>query len=122
MELRPKYVVFASTTALIGAFFALMVIILALDINGSDLAVKMGFGLLSLILFIAVAGSLSKNGQWSWRFLIFMEVVCTVVPMLAFLFDVMEFAFCVVMVALGCIMIIFTTTAETKRWVETDRV
>ena len=122
MEVRPKHVVFASTAALIGAFFALMVTILALDIGKSGLEVKIGFGLLSLILFLAVAGSLSKNGQWTWRFLIFMEVICTAVPMIAFLFGVMEFAFCLAMVALGCVMIVFTTTTETRRWVETDRI
>ena len=119
---RPRDVIFASATALVGAFFALMATILALDITAPGFEIKMGFCMLSLILFIAVAGSLMKNGQWSWRFLIFMEIVCTAVPMLAFVFDVMEAPFMVTLVLLGCLIIVFTTTVETRRWIEADRV
>ena len=133
MEERPMLVVVTSTLALIGAFFALMVTIFAL-IPDSSLtlddpefgikldALEMGFCLLSLILFIAVAGSLSYNGQWSWRFLIFMEVLCTAAPMLSFLFGAMDIEFTITLVFLSCLTIVLTTTNEVKRWIEVDRV
>jgi hypothetical protein len=82
----------------------------------------MGFCLLSLILFIAVAGSLSSNGQWSWRFLIFMEVMCTAVPIVANIFNAIDFPFTVTLVILSCLTIVFTTTEESKRWIEVDRI
>jgi len=130
MEERPTLVVVASTLALIGAFFALMVTIFALDFTRTEGALdlvgspelKMGFCLLSLILFIAVAGSLSFNGQWSWRFLIFMEVMCTAVPILGYLFGAIDFPFTVTLVVLSCVTIICTTTGEVKTWIESDRV
>ncbi|MCL2786240.1 MAG: hypothetical protein FWD81_03335 [Methanomassiliicoccaceae archaeon] len=122
MEERPIYVVVASTLALIGAFFALMVTISGLRVTEDGLELRMGFCLLSLILFIAVAGSLSSNGQWSWRFLIFMQVLCTAVPILAHIFGVIDFPFTVTLVILSCLMIVFTTTQESRRWIEADRV
>jgi len=130
MEERPTFVVVASTLALIGAFVALVVTIFALDFTRTDGAfdlltspeLAMGFCLLSLILFIAVAGSLSFNGQWSWRFLIFMEVMCTAVPILSYLFGAIDFPFTVTLVILACLTIVFTTTHEVRDWIESDRV
>jgi hypothetical protein len=99
-----------------------MATILALDIAADDFAVRMGFCMLSLILFIAVAGSLMNNGQWSWRFLIFMQVMCTAVPILAFVFDIMDLPFTLTLVILGGLMIVLTATNEVRLWIEGDRI
>jgi len=127
-------VVVASTLALIGAFFALVVTIFALitifeSIDPAaaaaeeyNLGLYMGFCLLMLILFIAVAGSLNSNGQWSWRLLIFMEVLCTAVPVVAYLFDVVDIPSMVALVVIGSLMVVFTTTTDSRRWVESDRI
>ena len=123
MEGRPNHVIIASTAALIGAFFALVAAVLGLNIAETEgFEMKIGFCILSVILFIAVAGSLNKNGQWSWRFLIFMEVLCTAVPILAYIFEALEFPYCVTLVLMACLAIVFSATYETKRWVESDRV
>ena len=133
MEERPNNVVVASTAALIGAFFAFVSAVLigrgitdnssvfnVFEIEGFE--IKITFCILSVLLFIAVAGSLNKNGQWSWRFLIFMEVLCTAIPMLAYIFGAMDFTFCITLVIMACLSIIFTATHDTKRWVEDDRI
>ena len=86
MEERPSYIVAASILALIGALFSLVVLITEFDMLAEDFAMKTGFLLLAVILFIGVAGSLNMNGHWSWRFLIFMEVLCAAVPITALLF------------------------------------
>ena len=119
---RPKNVVLAVTAAWVGAFFVFMATVVGLDIAADGFGIKIGFCMLSLILFIAVAGSLTKNGQWSWRFLIFMEVLCTATPILAFMFDAMDFAFTLAILILGGVMIVFTTPEDTKRWIESDRI
>jgi cytochrome bd-type quinol oxidase subunit 2 len=122
MEGRPKNITFASGLAMIGAIFVLMATILGLDLRDENMAAMIGCCLLSLLLFLAICGSLYTNGQWSWRFLIFMEVMCTAVPLISFLFGMMQFMFSVTLVAISCIIIGLTTTKEAKRWVEADRV
>jgi len=119
---RPRDVVFATATALVGAFFVFMAIVVGMDITADDFGLKAGFCLLSLILFLAVAGSLMKNGQWSWKVLLFMEVVCTVIPAFAFIFEAMDLLYFLAAMVLGCVTIVFTATAETRRWIEADRI
>jgi hypothetical protein len=122
MEERPKGVVIASGIALVGAFSALIAIVFGLDLAAEGLGLKMSIFALSLALFLAIAGSLFKNGQWSWRFLIFMEVFCAILPVIAYIFGYIDFLYVVVFVFIAALTVLFTTSADTKRWVEADRV
>ena len=123
MNKRPKYVVIVSVLALIGALFATVATILsAIDINSDGLITSLLFSLLTLSLFMAVAGSLNADGQWSWKFLIFAEVLCAAVPITAYMYGVMEIVFCAALVILASVMIVLTTTDEIKDWVDTDRI
>ncbi|MDR0791263.1 MAG: hypothetical protein LBE47_01855 [Methanomassiliicoccaceae archaeon] len=122
MEDRPKSVIAASAIALIGALFALVVITLELDVGAKGIGLKMTVCVLLLVLFIAIAGSLFKNGQWSWRFLIFMEVFCAVFALFACIFEIIDLTQGAIFIILACLMILFTTPEHAKRWVEADRV
>jgi hypothetical protein len=122
MSDRPKSVVLASSTALVGALFVVAVAISGLDIEADGFVSKMGFCALLLVFFLAISGSLYMNGQWSWRFLIFAEALCTAVPILAYLVDALELVFCAAILILSCLTLVFTTTREAKRWVESDRI
>ncbi|MCL2711874.1 MAG: hypothetical protein FWD37_01170 [Methanomassiliicoccaceae archaeon] len=122
MDERPKNIVFASGLAVIGAMFALMVTILQLDLAAEGMEAKLGCCLLTLLLFLAIGGALFANGQWTWRFLIFMEVMGAAVPLISFLFGMIPFMFSATLVAISCLIIGLTTTKEARRWVEADRI
>ena len=122
MEERPSYVVAASILALVGALFSLVVLITEFDLLSEDFALRTGLQLLSVLLFIAAAGSLNKNGRWSWRFLIFMEVLCAAVPITALLFGYTYILYCVSLVLLAGAAIVLTATDDARRWIEADRV
>ncbi|MCL1984704.1 MAG: hypothetical protein FWG58_04840 [Methanomassiliicoccaceae archaeon] len=122
MDGRPKNVFIASILALLGALTALAGLVIYMDIGTDDFIVKTALYLLLLILFLAVAGSLSKDGQWSWRFLIFMEVLCGVFPVVAYVLEKVPIFIAAVLVALACLMILFTVSGKARRWVEIDRV
>ena len=122
MEEKPRSVNLAMTAALVGALFTLLLTIIRLDLDAEDFMKQIGFCLLLMIIFIAIAGSLNTNGQWSWRFLIFMQVLCAAVSIVAYLYEAVDLPFCITLVILIGLMIMFTTTNETKRWVEADRI
>jgi len=122
MNERPKYVVIASTAALFGVFFAALAAIMALIDNANGLATSISFCLLSLVLFLGVFGSLNANGQWSWRFLIFMTVLCAAVPLIAYIYGSIDLLFAAILVFLAAVTIVLTTTGEVEDWVETDRL
>jgi len=122
MERRPKLVIIASLLAIAGAFVALLVAVLGLDTGADGLLRKMGFSLLTMALFIAVFGSLSMNGQWTWRFLIFMQALCAAVPIMGYAFKAIDIVSCVILVILAALMIVFTSTEKAKDWVEADRL
>jgi len=122
MDERPKNVIIASAAAVFGALFALAVFIIEFDINASNLAIKSAFYMLSLVLFLAVAGSLYENGRWQWKFLIFMQVLCAMVPIVASMLEVMTFACSAVLVLLAFAMIVFTSTHKAQRWIDSDRI
>ncbi|MDR0778422.1 MAG: hypothetical protein LBE48_03165 [Methanomassiliicoccaceae archaeon] len=119
---RPKSVVIASGLALLGVLFALAAIITGLDLAAERLGTKMAIYILLMVLFLAVAGSLYKNGQWSWRFLIFMEVFCAVLPVAAYIFEFLDSFYTLALAAVACLTIMFTTTRGTKRWIDADRI
>ena len=121
MEYRPKCAVIASALALVGALIALVTVIQGLEIT-EGIGMRMALCLLSMVLFIGVAGSMSPNGQWTWRFLIFVQIICTVVPVLAYSLGAMDMMFCAVLVVISAVIIMLTTTRKTKRWVEIDRI
>jgi len=122
MNERPKHVVIASAAAIFGVFFAAVVTAMTL-IDGADgLATSMSFCLLSLVLFLGIFGSLNKNGQWSWRFTIFMAVLCAAVPIMAYIYGAMDLVFMVILVLLASVVIIFMATGDAEDWVETDRL
>ena len=122
MEDRPKCVVMALTLALTGVLIALVAVIHAIKITEEGLGTRMAFCLLSMVLFMGIAGSMSHNGQWTWRFVISMEILCTVVPVLAYSFGAMDFVFCVLLVTVSCAMTLLTTAGKAKRWIEIDRI
>ncbi|MCL2607105.1 MAG: hypothetical protein FWD92_00905 [Methanomassiliicoccaceae archaeon] len=122
MEERPKNVIIASAAAALGAVFVLAVFIIEFDINASDLAIKTAFYMLSFVLFLAVLGSLYENGRWPQRFLIFMQVVCAMVPIIAFMLEAMILLCSAVLVILAFVMIVFTSTHKAKRWIDSDRI
>ena len=108
--------------AMIGAFFALAVAVIGLDTGSEGLTTKMAFSLLTLALFLAVAGSLNVNGQWSWSFLVFAEALCAAVPIIGYVCGAMDLLFCLILVILASVIILMTTTPKVKRWIEADRV
>jgi len=122
MERRPNLVIIASLLAIAGAFVALVVAVVGLDVEADGLLRKMGFSLLTMALFIAVFGSLSMNGQWSWRFLIFVQALCAAVPIVGYAFKAIDIVSCVLMVILAAFMIVLTSTEKAKEWVEADRL
>jgi peptidoglycan/LPS O-acetylase OafA/YrhL len=122
MENRPSSVVIASLLALLGAFVALIVAVIGLDIEGEGLLMKMAFSLLTMVLFLALAGSLNKNGQWSWRFVIFAAALCAAVPIMAYAFKAMNFAASLFLVVLAAVIILMVSTEKTKDWIEADRL
>jgi len=122
MEERPSYIVAASVLALTGALFSLAVLISEFDILAEDFALRTGLHLLSVILFIGIAGSLNMNGQWSWRFLIFMEALCAAVPITALLFEFTGILYCAALVLISAVVIILTASNGARRWVEADRI
>ncbi|MCL2143422.1 MAG: hypothetical protein FWH44_04095 [Methanomassiliicoccaceae archaeon] len=121
MDDRPVYVVIASILALAGAVAALAVAVNGLDIEAEGLLTKMAFSLLTMALFLAVAGSLNMNGQWSWRFLIFAEVLCAAVPAAGYAFGAIDLIFSAVIVIIAIFVILITTAPGVKRWVDADR-
>jgi len=122
MNERPKNVVMASTAALLGALFAALAAILALIDNANGLATSISFCLLSLVLFLGVFGSLNTDGQWSWRFLIFMTVLCAAVPLIAYIYGSIDFLFAAILVFFAAVAIILTSTDKVADWVESDRL
>jgi len=122
MNERPKNVVIASSAALFGVFFAALAAVMTLIDNANGLAAGMSFCLLSLVLFLGVFGSLNANGQWSWRFLIFMTSLCAAVPIIAYIYGSMSIVFTAVLVFLAIVAIIFTATGKAEDWVATDRL
>jgi len=122
MAERPGSVVLASLLALLGAFFALAVTIIGLDIGAEGMLTRTAFGLLTLALFLAVAGSLNANGQWSWNFLIFAEALCAAVPIIGFAYGSIDALACMLLAVIAVIMIMVTSTSQVKRWVDADRI
>jgi uncharacterized membrane protein len=122
MEDRPKIVILASVLAVLGAFFALAVAVKGLDVEVDGLLTKMAFSLLTMALFLAVAGSLNMDGQWTWRFLIFAEALCAAVPIIGCAYGAIDILSCVCLVIIAILVIAITTTSKAKRWVEADRV
>ena len=122
MEERPKIIVLASSLALFGAFFTLAITVIGLDLAAEGLLTKMAFCLLTLALFLAVAGSLNKDGQWTWSFLIFAEALCAAVPLIGFAFGAIDALSCIFLVAIAVFMIMLTASGQGKRWVEADRI
>ncbi|MDR0334714.1 MAG: hypothetical protein LBH69_02370 [Methanomassiliicoccaceae archaeon] len=118
---RPRSVVLASLLALLGAFFALVIAVLGIGMEEGVLS-KMAFCLLTLALFLAVAGSLNANGQWTWRFLIFAQALCAAIPMVGCVYGAIDIASCLLLVIIAVVIIFLTSSAQTKRWVEADRV
>ncbi|MDR0778658.1 MAG: hypothetical protein LBE48_04400 [Methanomassiliicoccaceae archaeon] len=119
---RPKSVMIASGVAILGALFVLAVIILELDVSVQSLGLKMAIYLLLLVLFIAIAGSLFSDGQWSWRFLISVEVFCAALPVVAYIMEIIDLYNALAFVVISCVAILFSTTKVTKRWIESDRI
>jgi len=122
MNERPTNVVIASTTALAGVFFAALAAIMVLINNAEGIATSISFCLLSLVLFLGVFGSLNKDGQWSWRFLIFATALCAAVPIIAYIYGSMDLLFAAVLAILAVVTIILVTTGKAEEWVETDRL
>ena len=122
MEERPKNVFIASILALLGALTALVGLVIYMDVGDDDFVMTTMFYLLSIILFLSVAGSLFKDGQWSWRFLIFMEVMCGVVPVVSYVLEKIPITIMGILIALTCLTILSSVTSKTRRWVELDRV
>jgi len=122
MNERPKNVVIASVAALFGIFFAALVAVMTLVDNAEGLATNISLCLLSLVLFLGVFGSLNRNGQWSWRFLIFMSAFCAAVPIVAYIYGAMDLLFAVILLSLASVVIMLTATREAENWVEADRL
>jgi len=119
---RPKIIVLASALALFGAIFTLAIIVIGLDLGAEGLLTKMAFCLLTLTLFLAVAGSLNKDGPWTWSFLIFVEALCAAVPLLGYAFGAIDALSSIFLVAIAVFMIMLTASGQGKRWVEADRI
>ena len=122
MKERPKNVILASTLAVLGALFTLVIIVLDFDLGSEGMVTKLGIYLLSMILFIAIGGSLSVNGQWSWRTLIFMEILCAAALVSGYLYEVVDLEFTAVLVLLSCLIIMFSASTSTRRWIDKDRI
>ena len=122
MEERPKNVFIASILALLGALTAVAGLVIYMDVGADDFAFMTALYLLSIILFLSVAGSLFKDGQWSWRFLVFMEVMCGFIPVVSYVLEKMPLTITVILVALACLTVLFSVTSKTRRWVDLDRV
>jgi hypothetical protein len=122
MKERPANILIALLAALAGAFVTLYATAAGIDIGASGLATKAALGLLSAVLFLAVAGSLYANGQWTWRFLIFMEALCAIVPISALFFGAMPIAFAAAAALLALVAILMTAADKARSWIELDRI
>ena len=122
MEERPKNVILASTLAVLGALFTLVILVLNFDLGSDGMVTMLGIYLLSMILFIAIGGSLSVNGQWSWRTLIFMEILCAAALVSGYLYEIIDLEFTMLLVLLSCLIIMFTASTSTRRWIDKDRI
>ena len=122
METRPSQVIIVMALALIGALFALMYTIIRLDLQAEGFTTTIAFNLLLLAFFLAVAGSLNVNGQWSWRFLLFVQVLCAAIPAVSYINGTMDLLFCVIFIVIAGVMILLTTTNTVKRWIDSDRI
>lgn len=122
MDYRPKTVIIASLLAMLGAFVALIVAVIGLDIETGHVLTKMAFCLLTMALFLAVAGSLNKNGQWTWRFVIFAAALCAAVPIMGYAFKAIGLAGSVLLVLIAAVIILLASSEKTKDWIEADRL
>jgi len=119
MQEKPKTLIVASVVALIGAIIALVEAFMAFDKGGStdDILLSIGVLLTIAVLFFAILGSFGVYGQWTWRMSMIASFLCAGVIIMAYFYEIFDFAIFLMLIATALLVVLFTT--EGKDWMNT---
>jgi len=117
MNTTPRAIKIGSTLGFIGGLISIICMAFYFEAD-SNILVNMGAYMLIAVMFFALAGGLSRGGQWSWNvllliaFLTISTVGCTVV------FDIVGLYVAVVLAVIGILIVVCLTMPSSKTWAD----
>lgn len=79
--------------------------------------VDMGVYMLISAMFFALAGGLTKFGQWSWNLLLLMSFITIGIICVAYVLEIVVLPVAIVFVILAALIVVILSLPPTKSWV-----
>lgn len=115
MEAIPRNVKMGSVFGFLGGIVAIALMAFYFSPDESAL-VNMGAYMLIAVMFFALAGGLSRSGQWSWDTLVLMSFVTMGVIGATMVFDAVDLDAGLVLILINVLIIINQMMPSAKTW------
>ena len=121
MENLSRIVKIGSALGFIGGIVSLLCMVIFFEAEDSALTL-MGTYLLIAVMFFALAGGLSKGGQWSWNVVLFMTFLTIGVIGMAVVMEVVDLYVGILLGAIGVLIVASLSTPSSKTWANRTRI
>jgi hypothetical protein len=117
----PKKITAGLALGIIGGFIS--IVFLALFFEGNtDNTLVMGGYLLTAVLFFALAGAFTQNGQWSWNVLLFITFLTAAIIVSLVIGGYVDLYAGLVLILIDAIIILDLQFPSSKIWLDGARI
>ncbi|AIZ57188.1 hypothetical protein Mpt1_c13260 [Candidatus Methanoplasma termitum] len=111
----PRIIKIGSALGFIGGLLCIFCLAFFFEADESMLS-RMGVYMLLAVMFFALAGGLSKGGQWTWNVLLLMTFLTISAVGCSVVFGIVDLYVAIILVVLGALIIISLVMPSSKIW------
>ena len=111
----PRMIKIGSALGFIGGLICIFCMAFFFEADESMLS-RMGAYMLLAVMFFALAGGLSKGGQWSWNVLLLMTFLTISAVCCSVVFDVVNLYAAIILVVIGALIVVSLVMPSSKIW------
>ena len=120
-NIAPRIIKIGCSLGFIGGVISVICMVLFFKTDDSMLSV-MGAYLLIAVMFFALAGGLSKQGQWTWNVLLLMTFLTISAVGCAMVFDLVDLYAGIILVLIGLLIVLSLSMPSSRTWANMPRV
>jgi hypothetical protein len=121
METVPGNIKIGGALGLLGGVISIVCMVIFFKLEESTIA-EMGAFMLLAVMFFALAGGLSKGGQWSWDVLLLMTFLTIGATLCATILGILFPVAAIVLMAIAALIVVILIQPASKTWVNRVRV